>query len=114
MTNKVLGYEARGCIALESTWPGCAARVLVRNASEINGLQTGEFRGVYAAASLKHRPESSMTLKSFKFRGVYAAASLKLKRLSLAELDAADQFRGVYAAASLKPTRERTGRTDHR
>jgi len=63
---------------------------------------------------LKHRPESSMTLKSFKFRGVYAAASLKLKRLSLAELDAADQFRGVYAAASLKPTRERTGRTDHR
>ena len=55
-----------------------------------------------------------MTLKSFKFRGVYAAASLKLKRLSLAELDAADQFRGVYAAASLKPTRERTGRTDHR
>ena len=38
---------------------------------------TKGFRGIYAAASLKHQRGSGLQQRAHRFRGIYAAASLK-------------------------------------
>src|SRR5579875_546894 len=80
----------------------CRGLIEARKSSVLRLSSSSVFRGITAAASLKHRGGACGGAYGSVFRGITAAASLKRLAGTSGQYRRVEVFRGITAAASLK------------